>query len=547
MRVKKKISLPRSILSFATLAIVALSVSGMRPLAYGEQISHIQAGISGAIAQLPTTSAALTSVDHASHAIREIQLIQNDSEPLGIATDSLGNVWFAENNQSAIVEYFPSNQTFITFHIPTNGPSMIWFMLFDDNGNLWFSNALQPFLWSFSPHSQRFANFSTGEQYIDPYGLAFDNKTQRIWFTSIYTDQIGYFQISGNTASLARLINVTGSARTLASEPRFGPSGIAIDSRGNIFASETFSGGIIEYSQDMQKFVDSWSLPAGSEPVGIALDNNRDRIWFSNHATSLIGYVDGQTGKVTEYATSLFSYLGENITLPYWVQLSENGSVWFDEHVSNKIARLDPATGQLTEFLVPTSQSAPLRFVIDNQRNVIWFTEFFGSKLGQLDANESCGCQVQLSEHNLNLSGASTKFFVKFTNSANQGLISSDQPAPLISGSLSKDGYLGANLTILSTALNSSYYQISLERGMTLGQGNYSITICPRESDADNSTSSPAIRQCAVALLTVTGGFHGAQEASTVILALGIIVVCLAVSLVYVRKWRSDRSKLNQA
>jgi len=475
--------------------------------------------------------------------VKELPLTQNNSEPLGIALDGFGNVWFAENNPSAIVEYNPLTQNFTTFLIPSSGSSMIWFMLFDDRGILWFANALQPYLWSFSPLTHEFSNFSTGNPLVDPYALAYDAATLQIWFTSIYTDQIGSFQIAGNSATLVHLINVTGTARSGTFGPKFGPSGITIDSQGNVYVSETFSAEIAEYSQSEQRFVNLWYLPVGSEPVGIALDSSNNRIWFTNHATSLFGYVDQNTGRVTEYATSLFSYLGNNITLPYWIQLSTNGTVWFDEHVANKMARFDPATGQLTEFLIPTSQSAPLRFAIDDTRNVIWLTEFFGNKLGELDQNSSCGCSVQLSENNLTLTGGTTSLLLKYTNSTNSGLISPNVNGTLVSGSLSTNGFLSANLSISSERLNSSYYKITFVSGTTLHPGNYSITICPFESVLDNATNSSPVRQCALAPLYVVQS-KTSSESLTTIFAITVIAVALVASLFIVRKRRRSSQDL---
>ncbi|MHB2037409.1 MAG: Vgb family protein [Nitrososphaerales archaeon] len=467
--------------------------------------------------------------------IKELPLVQNNSEPLGIALDGSGNVWLAENNPSAIVEYNPSTQNFSTFLIPTSGPSMIWFMLFDDRGVLWFANALQPFLWSFSLVTREFSNFSTGNPLVDPYALAYDAATRQIWFTSIYTDQIGSFQIAGNGATLVHLINVTGTARAGTIGPKFGPSGIAIDSQGNVYISETFSGEIAEFSQSDQRFVNLWYLPVGSEPVGIALDSGNHRIWFTSHATSLFGYLDQNTGQVTEYATSLFSYLGNNITLPYWIQLSANGTVWFDEHVANKMARFDPSTDQLTEFLVPTSQSAPLRFAIDNTRNVVWLTEFFGNKLGMLDENSSCGCSVQLSDDNLTLTGGPTSLLLKYTNSTNFGLINPAVNGPLISGSLSTNGFLSANLSMSSERLNSSYYKITLASGSSLLPGNYSLTICPVESVLDNATNPPPVGQCALAHLYVVQS-KTSSESLTTMYVIAVIGVALIASLLIVRK-----------
>ena len=464
--------------------------------------------------------------------IREIAL-QNDSQPLGITLDSRDNVWFAENNPGSIVEYNPASQKFNTYSIPMKGTSMIWSMFFDNSGNLWFANQVQPYLWRFSPSTGHFANFTTGNQLVRPFGLAYDPSNQKIWFTSTYTDQIGYFDISGENAILGKLINSTGTPK-LPYPPLYGPTGIQIGPQGNIFVSEPFSGNIVEYNPSQQKFINVWRLPNGSQPVGIAIDNTTGKIWFANHASSLFGNVDEKTGKVIEFATSPFEFYGDTISLPYWTKLTPNGTVWFDEHASNKIARYVPSTGALTEFAVPTNRSAPLHFVLDNQRGVVWFTEFIGSKLSEINENATCGCSVQLSETSLTLSSAPISFYLRYQLEGNQSL-SSDSPKPLLTGTFELDGFVTNNLTESYSVVNSSYYEITLSKGQDLTTGKYTITVCPRFSNSDNITSPAPIRECATASLEVVSSDFNLVAAA---LAVAAVAATLLLSLVYVRRWR---------
>ena len=115
-----------------------------------------------------------------------------------------------------------------------------------------------------------------------------------MWFTSIFTDQIGIFQISSSGATLLRLINLTVPTlpKSTLGGPRYGPSGIAIDSAGNVFVTETLASSIAEYNQTSQQFVGAWKLAPGSQPVGIAVDDSSGKIWFTNHASSQFGFVN---------------------------------------------------------------------------------------------------------------------------------------------------------------------------------------------------------------------------------------------------------------
>lgn len=516
-----------SVASVTALIFVLLVASGLPAVS----------GVRETRAKLENNASSLSSK---SPPILEIPLA-TDSQPLGITMGPNGNVWFAENNLTAIVEYIPTSDSFRTFLVPTNSTSMIWFMFFDPSGNLWFSNQLQPYLWRFSPTTGQFANFTTGNEYVRPFGLAYDNRTNQIWFTSTYSDQIGYFNLEGESAIIGGLINVTGTP-ILQIAPLYGPTGIQIGLNGNIFISEPFSANIVEYNPSQNAFINVWKLPSGSQPVGIALDNTFGRVWFANHASSLFGYLDEATGKVVEFATSPYEFFGDTISLPYWIRISPNGTIWFDEHASNKIARYDTATGTLTEFAVPTNHSAPLHFVIDNQRKLIWFTEFFGSNLARISENTTCQCTVKLTTQELTLSSDSVSFFLKYQSESNQTLTSTS-PAPLITGTFQLNGYLTNNLTTSSSVVNSSFYKITLTRGQDLTPGNYSITVCPRLTSSDNITSPAPVRQCATSLLTVVA----INPSGNTFVLLGIIIVAAiaisaGLSLVYSRR-KSDDSR----
>ncbi len=458
--------------------------------------------------------------------IREISIPQNNSDPLALTVDGAGNLWFAETNPPAIVKYVPGS--FSLFSIPTGKScGLIWFLIMDNLSNLWFSCASEPLLWSFSTTSHEFSNFSTGNPRVAPYSLILDSRTNEIWFTSIFTDQIGAFQLSSGTAKLDRLVNVSGPPGVEPNRglPRYGPSGITFDSAGNLFVTETFAGAIAEYSQNAQSVVKIWRLPGGTQPVGIA--EAAGRIWFTNHGSSFIGFVNETSGRVTQFSTSLFSTgTGFEETLPYWIQLSPEGSVWFDEHIGNKIANFDATTHRLTEFFIPTPQSAPLRFALDGQRNELWFTEFQGNKLGYLLENGTRNCLAEISSNALTISGdASTHLTVNFQMDVNPGQLS-------ISGTLSSTGALTSNLSISLKALNASTTEITLGRGQNTSAGNYTLTVCP-------GNTTLAVWVCPILFLTVIGpAFGPLPNEDYIFLGAGIIVAAAVVSLFYVRRWR---------
>ncbi|MCL4519925.1 MAG: hypothetical protein M1587_12100, partial [Thaumarchaeota archaeon] len=188
----------------------------------------------------------------------EFPLRQPDAYPLGIAIDGKGHIWFAEANTDLLVEFFPSNQTFVSFPIPTEPHlAMIWFLLFDRYGNLWFADPVQPLLWRFTPSTHVFANFTTADQYLKAYDLAYNSASNRIWFTAVYSNQIGAFQIESDGS--AQIISSVSLPTT--DNGNTGPSGITFDASGNLFVSESFAGKIVEYDPATGSFSHVWNLP----------------------------------------------------------------------------------------------------------------------------------------------------------------------------------------------------------------------------------------------------------------------------------------------
>jgi hypothetical protein len=116
--------------------------------------------------------------------------------------------------------------------------------------------------------------------------------------------------------------------------------------------------------------------------------------------------------------------------------------------------------------------------------------------------------------------------------------LNSTTPAPSISGSVSNTGDITSNLTLSYKSLNSTAYEVFLNRGQDLAPGNYSITVCPGQRD--NNSDLLSVRQCDLALLIVLG------ERASIILTnldyaiIGVMIIAAVtfVSITYVLRWR---------
>jgi streptogramin lyase len=406
--------------------------------------------------------------------IHELPLGVSSSQPLGLTTDSQGDVWFAESSTDTIVEYIPSNQTFRQFHIPTGQhTAFIWFLVFDKRGSLWFADSTEPLLWELSPSNGEFENFSlSGSR---PFSLAYDAASDRLWFSSTYTNQLGLVKLGSNGAKVIQISSLPSLGYT-----GVGPAGIALDGIGHLYVAETFAGRIVEYNEDTLAPISSWKLGNTSRPVGIAISG--ERVWFTDHATSLFGYVSLVTGSIVEFSTPLVTSGGSPIiSLPYWIAVSRDGSLWFDEHFGNSIDRFNPNTMQLTDFKLG-QDSWPLRLTIDDRHSKVWFTEFGAGRIGWIPENGSEVQQLASPEPVVLNTGVPAVFHLAKLPGFS---------GPSVTGSLTPDGSIDSNVSV-GVSTTAGYYNIAIAP-VDVVSGNYTITIC---------ISDNPIVQCAVRVLS---------------------------------------------
>jgi streptogramin lyase len=414
-----------------------------------------------ALASAPQPARPSPSAASSDPPVATFSVPQTGAYPVGVVTDRRGDVWFAEDNTDALVEFIPANSTFRSFPIPTpQHLAWIWYMVFDGTGKLWFADESQQLIWSFNPTTRTFANYSAGT--ASPMVLSYDPARNRLWFTSLTTSQVGYFDLAGGEAVLAKVANIT------APVPGAGVSGLAVDPAGDVFVAESFQAKIVELNGTTLSVMRTWNLPTGSGPVGLALDEARGVLWFTDHATSFFGYVDLNSTAYRLYPTSLVFTGGDYaVSLPYWIDISSTGYLWFNEHVGDRIARFDPAKQQLTEFDIPTKESSPLMLALDDQDGEVWFTEFAGNALGMVRQNSSLGASV-----NVSVGSASADPSVSFT--ATPSTQSGSPPTlSITAGSTGEpQPYFG-----VTTSAEGGSYRIGLS-AEEAKPGDYTASVC---------------------------------------------------------------------
>jgi streptogramin lyase len=478
---------------------------------------------------LPASSAESNSSSGSSNfstsPIKEFNIPQNQSYPIGLVTDSKGNVWFGENSNTTdnIEEFIPSNQTFRSFHIPIS-PQLIWTWtpVFDSSGNLWFTTTNGTDIWRLDPNNGTFTAFSTDSPNTDPYALAYDSSSNQIWFTSFVSNQFGAFQLTsgGGSASLVKLYNL--SVKQSSVSGNVGAVAVALDGKGNVYVSEAFASRIAKFNETTGQLENTWTLPLGSNPLGLAIDPFTNNIWFTNHATDFFGYINQTSNAITQYSTSPFFNKGyPETTLPYWIYISSSGMIWINEHTGNRIARFDPNTLTLTEFTVPTPSSEPIKLTLDNQRGLVWFSEFTGNKIGMLKQNQSLTSQISLSNTSFTLSENSVTIKA---NVSSASLL----PLNVSSTATSVTGALEPNFTMSSKDLSSNEVSMQINRGSSLKAGTYYLTFC--------TSNKLPVDSCAVTSIIVEPTQTSYLD---IFIAAAAVAIAFAISIYFVKRWRS--------
>src|SRR5438067_3751046 len=152
-------------------------------------------------------------------------------QPVFVAVDHTGNVWFTMPVTNAIGVYDPASTTVTQWAVPTPsaGP---WGIAIDPRGTIWFTEHYANQIGSFDPNSQAFHEVATPASNSQPYGITVD-ATGNIWFTE-------------NLDAVALIGEYTNQGVLQEYKIRNTPTGgtgltphlITIDPRGNIWWSE---------------------------------------------------------------------------------------------------------------------------------------------------------------------------------------------------------------------------------------------------------------------------------------------------------------------
>jgi virginiamycin B lyase len=337
----------------------------------------------GAGALLPRDSA------HAAQSVSATDVYTSGSDPWGTAFDRNGLVWVAlpgcdpspqcsNSTPSGKIGVFnPTYNSWVrTYTLPANYAQPL-FLAFDQQGRLWFPMPMSNALGMFDPTSGTFQQWTVPTAASGPWAVAIDSKG-RVWFTEHYSYKIGYFDPSTQTFTEIS----TPSTSSL-------PYGITVDAANNVWFTENNSAVALigEYTAqgNLREYKIRNGSTSGLTPHLITVDP-KGNIWWSEGWVGMIGElqvaaaVAGTNTGVTEYAYKQpCNNCGSHTS---GISADGYGNIWFDDSLQSIFGSFpDSGGGTFSLYNTPTSNSHPHDGLHVDAQNRIWFDEEFANKL----------------------------------------------------------------------------------------------------------------------------------------------------------------------
>src|SRR6266487_1371378 len=268
--------------------------------------------------------------------------------PWGTAFDSSGHVWVAlpgcdpgprcsSTFPGKIAVYNPKSGTWpLAYQLPAHFAQPL-FLAFDKQGRVWFPEPMNNSLGMLDPRTNKFSQWAVPTSSAGPWDVAVD-QSGKVWFTENYAAvaQIAEYTAQGKLREYK--IRSRGSTSGLT------PHLITTDGHGYVWWSEGWVGmigklkiasavpgtnrGVIEYS---------YRPPCAScskHTSGIAIDANGN-IWFTDAIQSILGSFNTSSS-----AFSLFKTPSSASHPHDGLNAGPNRTVWFTEEFTDKLGRV---------------------------------------------------------------------------------------------------------------------------------------------------------------------------------------------------------------
>jgi streptogramin lyase len=267
------------------------------------------------------------------------------NQPIFVALDGAGKVWFTTPNNSMIGEFDPVTQTFVGQWAVTPG-SGPWDLAFN-GGKIWYAEHLVSAVGEFDPTTHTYQDFQTPTANTQPYGIVGNDPANPalVWFTentsssakvayvdTAHGDAISEFSVSANPGGMTpHLITLDANGHPWWSEGwtrAIGTLNPAVATAGVCGSSSGDCTGVTEHGLGP-----STSQCGGSHVSGIAVMNGGQTVWSDDSLSNQIAAFTTSNATFTFYQEScVHTHDGLNV--------DPLNNVWWDEEFANTLGEL---------------------------------------------------------------------------------------------------------------------------------------------------------------------------------------------------------------
>jgi virginiamycin B lyase len=275
----------------------------------------------------------------------------------GVASD--GTYWVAlanTTNISKLASCNPKTGEVKLYDWPEEMNYQAHTIQFDHKGNIWFSGSPAGELWTFDVETKKFKAYKS--PYPDP---TYPKGSRMDW------------EATPGQPKLA---------------PRNVPYDVTADNDGNIWFSMIALGTLARLNPNTGEV--KYIRPEGTVSIrGIQFDPD-DNLWFGDFHGHRLGRINAKTLQV-----SFFKPPTPNATVYGVTYNKADGNVWYADLNGNHVTRFNRKTEQFTEFPVPQRPDhAYDRFIGADAQGRMWFTEYFGDRIGFVDPSGKSAPQM---------------------------------------------------------------------------------------------------------------------------------------------------------
>jgi streptogramin lyase len=231
----------------------------------------------------------------------------------------------------------------------------------DDTGRLWISDYKASEVWGVDPVSGAYAVYPVSASPVDARQAG-----GWLWWAAGVSNILGRVSTSDGSFSEWQVSDAPGFLST------------NLDDLGRLYATDSSNPYLYRLDPDPQNTnlaeLCTFTLPGFG--AGNYIVRNGDNMWVDNIVDSILMRLQISNDQLTRWS------LPEGSS-PFGMAVDEQGNLWYADSGTNTIARFDPNANQLTSYTLPDGNQPEMVAV---QSDTVWYTEPDQPIFGRLDS-----------------------------------------------------------------------------------------------------------------------------------------------------------------